>query len=242
MNSKNDSIEYTLVQFKQGIAWKYVSVKDGTPPNAINPSWKCSCCQSIHSGGATRIVAHFLGKAGSGIKKCPSPKQEIIEELVKETSETSNNEKSVLYENSFFAREYVKDGHQQTTEFKQQKEYAHQSIARFIYAMDLPFNVVRSTYFQNMIDSVFECNKCQDAKRFYLPSESDVGSVLLKKEVEHLKSFIDKKDDLREIVKKTKQETQNKRYRKKNEDKLEDIIFTSSVLKTMDKRKIQKLQ
>jgi hypothetical protein len=173
----------------KGAEWKHVTIqeKDGDQPEKGGPTLKCSHCDKLFQGGATRIRAHLFGTR-LGVAPCdkvqPEQLLDLKEDSARKAAAKQDKEKKRKLDEigrACFERQAVRQTSISTAFSKQDKELTDSAVAQFFYANGISFNVARSPYFKRLVEAL----KCAPAG--YRPSGvNPLRETLLEKETERI--------------------------------------------------------
>lgn len=119
--------------------------------------FRCLHCKAEFSAtSVTRIRGHFLCDPTSGVKACTAPPEGLKAELQKEESERASKKRR-LASDSVEASSSRGSGQQSTLAQafgKANKGEVDQAVARCFIANGIPFHLLRSKYFAEMLTAV----------------------------------------------------------------------------------------
>jgi predicted transcriptional regulator len=147
---------------REDVSWQCVEITDGEDPR--NLRWRCRGCLTFHSGGATKVVDHLLGRSRSA--KCTGTDAAFLALVDKvRMSETKKEQKkkqcqavvavnSAAAVNSSTSRSSsaLALGKQPTLNFNTaRRDGCDAAIAEFFYACNIPSAVVDHPKFSKMV-------------------------------------------------------------------------------------------
>ncbi|KAJ0985234.1 hypothetical protein J5N97_003590 [Dioscorea zingiberensis] len=145
--------------------WKYVTRLEKPGEGGGNVSWQCNFCNKVAKSSYTRVRAHLLKIAGTGIGACPKVTMKDISEMQKLEEEAKFRlqqhapKKVPLPPQSFFQggidsrkRKNIASGSVSGNPLEKSfnttaRDQLHAQIARMFYSSGLPFHLARNPYY-----------------------------------------------------------------------------------------------
>jgi hypothetical protein len=174
---------------EKGAEWKHVTIeKEIDEGQKGDLTVKCSHCDKIFKGGATRIRAHLFGTR-LGVAACekvqPDQLVQLREDADRKAAAKQEKERKRKLDDigrACFERQAVRQTSISTAFSKQDKELTDSAVAQFFYANGISFNVAKNPYFKRMVEAL----KCAPAG-YKPPGINPLRETLLDKETERVK-------------------------------------------------------